>query len=171
MLRGTGAGGRWQRWWWWWWHLMDTHMEEGHCKWNSINIQINETFAQLLPLQFRHTFSLMDMMIIIIIVVVMMIIVMVVMVNWSNHCSGMFQRLGEVLRIKTCAPINGTQTNVRTFFIFTIIPDNPPKTHDCNKSMNVGKGELKGKVWQVFLDWPFLSPPNPPPLPTYPSPF
>ena len=52
---------------------------------------MNETFAQLLPLQFRHTFSLMDMMIVIInimvvkmkviIMVVMMVIIMVVMVN------------------------------------------------------------------------------------------
>ena len=129
---GTGAGGRWWRWWWCWWHLVDTHMEEGHCKWNSINIQMNETFAQLLPLQFRHTFSLMDM-IIIINRVVMIIITIIVPSgddhhhhhggddhhDWSNHCWGMFQRLDEVLRIRTCGPINRTKTNWHTVLSFS----------------------------------------------------
>ena len=49
----------------------ETHREEGHCKWNSINIQMSETFAHL-P-QFRHTFSLMDIIIIIIIIVIIVI--------------------------------------------------------------------------------------------------
>ena len=62
--------------------------DEGHCEQNSINIQMNQTFAQLLPLQFQHTFSLMDMMMIIImIMVVRMVIIVVVMVTimiwWS----------------------------------------------------------------------------------------
>ena len=51
-----------------------THMEEGHCEQNSINIQMNQTFAQLLPLQFQHTFSLMDVMMIIIMIMVMVMV-------------------------------------------------------------------------------------------------